>query len=198
MVPIHDTDIAEERWSQGEWQHYELWEKVEVRLRRRKWIWILSAAMVFVLLSAVPILMERWPKWVGLAAVRRLAQEVNRIKRDAGVEHAAFRIRFDGDGSLRYSVEKAFGCQDPGVSVVRTGSLVAESRLSDYRLMRGGSGLVDSFCYDYLAGSEAVLRGESVVGFGVMPAKDLTAPEGRVDRASVILLSGPSAEISFE
>ena len=34
MVPIYESDVAEERWSKSEWNHYELWEKVEQRVRR--------------------------------------------------------------------------------------------------------------------------------------------------------------------
>jgi hypothetical protein len=60
----------------------------------------------------------------------------------------------------------------------------------------GVSGLVGEFCYDYLAGSGAVLKGQDIIAFGIIPAKDLT--EKHLDRLSVLLLSGPSAEISFD
>ena len=50
MVPIHDTDVAEERWSQAEWENYELWEKVELKLKRKKQLWILATFLVFLAL----------------------------------------------------------------------------------------------------------------------------------------------------
>ena len=62
----------------------------------------------------------------------------------------------------------------------------------------GVAGLGSSFCYDYLAGSEAVLGGKRLAGFAIAPVKDLALEPVRKDRVSVLLLAGPSAEISFE
>jgi hypothetical protein len=61
--------------------------------------------------------------------------------------------------------------------------------------------LAESFCYDFLAGSDATLRNEPVMGFAVGPVTDLTresAADRRLDRVAVVLLTGPSAEVSFE
>jgi hypothetical protein len=84
MVPIHDTDLAQERWSQTEWEHYELWEKLEAKFRRRKAVWIGAAVLLFFVLSSVPILIEHWPKWIALGANRKLSEEINRLKAIAG------------------------------------------------------------------------------------------------------------------
>lgn len=205
MVPIHDTDIAEERWSQAEWQHYELWEKVEAKIKRRKWLWITGAGFVFLALSSVPIITDRLPWWNSLSASRKLANEIGALKRDATLHRAAYRIRFDADGSLRYAIEKGASCGDSGATVVRKGALLKKSRLDEYALISpkasetlGISGLGTSFCYDYLAGSEAVLTGQKLSGFAIAPVKDLASEPARKDRVSVLLLAGPSAEISFE
>lgn len=202
MPPIHETDVAEERWSQAEWEHYELWEKIETRMRRRKWMWIGATTALFFVLSAVPIVRDRYPKWISSVATRKLSQEINRIKREASLEHAAFRIRFE-HGTLSYVVEKSESCAQPHGQAVRSGGLVGVSKLADYALLSpsqgstlGIPGLVDSFCYDYLSGSDAVVRGERVVGFGVIPVKDLA--EQRLERSSILLLTGPSAEVSFD
>jgi hypothetical protein len=208
MVPIHDTDIGEERWDKAAWESYELWEKIELRLRRRKRLWIFGTVLLFIMLSAVPIVRDRLPKWTTETAARRLAQEVNRIKRDANIDRSAYRIRFNESGSLSYQVERVKSCAEAKGVVLRTEALLSKSKLGSYVLLTsqqgveiGAPGLVQSFCYDYLAGSEGALNGQTIIGFGIMPAQDLsannlTAP--RMDRLSVLLLSGPLAEISFD
>jgi len=202
MAPIHDTDIAEKRWSEAEWKHYELWEKVEHRLKKRKWLWIGLTVVLFLVLSAVPILIDKWPKWMTATATRRLAQEINKVKRDANLHHEAFRLRFFEE-NLSFVVEKGPNCTGTQWTQVRTGHLLDAKRASSFtHLSRsagmdvGIPGLLDSFCYDYLAGSEPILRGESVVGFALAPVKDMTVR--RMDRVSLLLLTGPSAEISFD
>jgi hypothetical protein len=201
MVPIHDTDIAEERWSKSEWEHYELWEKVEHRLRRRKWLWISGTALAFLALSSVPTVLDRWPKWRSMSLARGLAQEVDRIKREAATQHASFRIRFADGGGLAYTVEKVARCSSGQGEAVRQGTIGGE-RGEGFALLSPEQGarhdvpgLLTSFCYDHLAGNEA---GDSLRAFGIVAAKDLAAAEPRLDRLSVLLLRGASAEISFE
>jgi hypothetical protein len=87
--------------------------------------------------------------------------------------------------------------------VVRSGSLVSARDVSKYRFLThqmGESlsipGLLEQFCYDPLQGSESSNRGENIAGFAIAPVKDLT--EHRADRIAVLLLMGPSAELSFE
>lgn len=203
MAPIHDTDVAQERFKQSEWQYYELWEKVEQRFRRQRQIWIGFAVLLFLLISSIPVVKDRWPKWTSISAARKLSQEINRMKKDAGFEKTTYRLKFFGDGSLRYQIEKVEGCSSAVGTPVRDGSLVQQADLEAYRLLGsaqgeqlGIPGLRDSFCYDYLAGNGAILDGDSLVGFAISPANDLT--EGRTDRISVMLLSGPSAEVTFE
>lgn len=203
MVPIHDTDVASERWSKAEWENYELWEKVELRLKRQKRIWIFATLVLFLVLSSVPIVMDRWPKWATRLAARNLAQELNRLKREAIKERAAYRIRFIEEGKLNYAVERLADCSAVQGELKRTDSLVSPSVSVLYASIfplqakeLGIPGVVNEFCYDYLTGSGAIAKGESVVGFGIIPAKDLT--EKRLDRLTVLLLSGPSAEMSFD
>jgi hypothetical protein len=205
MVPIHDSDIAEERYAAAEWQHYELWEKIEVKLKRRRNLWIAATILVFLILSAVPIWIDRWPKWTSLRATRRLGERINELKRLAGTENQAFRIEFSADHKLSYTISKVPSCIEPIFSgtVVRTGSLVNGSVLDDYELLSpqagmefGIPGLVESICYDPLAGSLSTPRADSLSGVGIIPVKDLT--DHRSDRISILIFKGPSAEISFE
>jgi hypothetical protein len=205
MVPIYESDVADERWSKSEWNHYELWEKVEQRIRRHNRLWIVATALVFLGLSSVPIIMDRSPKWTTLAGLRNLGQEVNDLKREAGLRNKAYRIRFSGEGSLSYVVERTEHCTDAPsrATVEKRGSLVPEGKLAKYVLLtraRGESlkvpGLLEEFCYDPLNGSAPFVAGESVSGFGVIPAADLAS--GRMDRMSVLVVSGASGEVAFE
>jgi len=147
--------------------------------------------------------LDRSPAWSSLAASRRLGQLLNRMKLDAGRDHAAYRIRFPVAGSLAYQVEKGSSCSDPAPQIVRTGTLVPGVSAEDFALMTeaqgqelGIPGLVREACYDYLAGMDTALRGQPVAGFGLLPSADLGAK--RTDRVSLLLLGGPSGDISFE
>src|SRR5277367_3741280 len=124
MPPIHETDIASERWSKAEWSHYELWEKLELKLRRRKLIWISATVAVFLALSSVPIIIDRAPKWTAMSIARRLAQVINGMKSEASLKHQAHRIRFAADGSLSYEIERSNSCAatDSG-EVIHKGTL---------------------------------------------------------------------------
>jgi hypothetical protein len=202
MVPIYDSDIAEDRWSKAEWSHYELWEKVDQRIRKQNRLWIAATVIVFLLLSAVPIITEQRPKWKTLSAIRTLGQELNQIKGEAAHARLAYRIRFAGNGSLHYFVERAARCDDATFQEVRTGSLLGAD--SDaFVLLSQAQGdalnvhhLLGSYCYDPLSGSAVAGAGENISAFAVIPVNDLAID--RMDRLSVLLLSGPSADLSFE
>ncbi len=200
MVPIHDTDVAEERWSKAEWERFELWEKVEVRLRRRKLLWILGTVVLFMSLSSIPIVWDRKPKWRTLSVARQLAQEINHLKGEASLAHQAYRIRFVAGGDFDYRVERAASCKPGEAStIVREGIIATPAegvRLLDAE--QGSKldipGLVTELCYDPLSDSpesEGALR-----AFGVIPANDLT--DHRADRVSIVLLKSEIAEASFE
>ncbi len=203
MVPIHDTDLAEERWSKSEWESYELWEKIELRLRRRKILWILGAAVLFLALSSVPILMDRRPKWAGQGVARKLASLINQLKREASVAHSAYSLQLGGEGNMSYEISRSPSCgADSGAArtPVGRGSLESpgqENRFSVLAPEQGAQigipGLRLQFCYDPLKGSSTT---EELSGIGVIPVNDLT--EKRMDRISILLLKGASAEISFD
>jgi hypothetical protein len=202
-MPIHESDIAEERWESARWSHYELWEKLELRLRRRKLLWISATVVVFLALSSVPIILDRAPKWTAMSLSRRLAQLINGMKTEASVRHSPHRIRFAAGGALDYEIEKIASCDDPKPgAVIRAGTLQPE-RGEAFVLVTPEQapvlelpGVVSSYCYDPTAGSSPAAAGKALVGFGIVAAKDLT--EKRSDRLSVLLIQGASGELAFD
>ena len=203
MAPIYDTDLADERWTKAEWNNYEFWEKVESRRRRKNVLWVCATAVVFLALSSVPIVADQKPKWQSRRAARLMAQEINRVKREASVERAAYRIRFEGDGALSYVVERAPSCKEAKFTPVRSGVLVAPEVLGELAVLDpaigeqvGVPGLGRQFCYDPLHGSESGDESRSLAAFGFLPVPDLS--ERRFDRLTVLLLTGPSAEATFD
>jgi len=201
MVPIHDTDVAEERWSQAEWGNYELWERVELRLKRQKRLWIFATFVLFIILSAIPIMIDRWPKWETRALSIRLAQEINWIKLQASVSRSAYRLGLNEN--LSYTIERVADCSVSQGELIKSASIDRKFILEDYAWFTPAQsaeqnipGIISSFCYDHLLGSFVATQGQTVVGFGIVPVKDLA--EKRVDRLSLILLTGASAEISFD
>ena len=207
MAPIHDTDIAAERWSQAEWENYELWEKIEVRLRRRKYLWIAAAIALFLTFSALPILADRWPKWEALKASRKLAQLVNYAKKEAGLNQHAYRIIFKS-GTLEYAVQKVTSCTALDAVVVEEGNLLETSIADGFRILNFGDssrlrlpGLIDSICYDPLAGMENFANDDSMKAFAIAPIHDVAVnslTEARMDRIAILFMKGPSAELTFE
>jgi hypothetical protein len=203
MVPIHDSDVGEQRWAKSEWENYELWEKVESKLKRKKRLWILATALTVISFSAIPSVMDRWPKWKTRRAARYLAQELNRLKRDASIGRAAYRLQFEPGKEFRFKVEKLKDCKATQGEFVRESHFEDYLPLEEYTIIppdRGGSlgvpGLLRSFCYDYLMGSVIEPFPGKIAGFGIIFVKDLA--DRRLDRSSILLLSGPSADLSFE
>jgi hypothetical protein len=205
MAPIHDTDLAEERWSKAEWEHFELWEKIEQQMRRRRRKWNVAVAVAFLVIVAIPPAIDRWPRWEALWLTNRLAQEIGALKRRAAVERQAFRIRFESGGKLAYTVEKAASCdvREPKTEVARAALTSSASRLERFRLIdpatgvaQGIPGLVDVLCYDPVRGMTSSEGEGKLVGFAITPVNDLA--NGRKDRVSVLLVSGLNGELSFE
>lgn len=203
MAPIHDSDIAEERWSKAEWESYELWEQVELREKRKRRIWIFSTLVLFLILSAVPIVMERWPRWTTRSLARQLAQQITQLKRLSGIARTPYRLRLIEGSQLQFRVERVTDCSAIQGELLETGQLGSDRLKGEYTWVSesqgaqvGVPGLVNQFCYDPFMGSDALQKGQAVVGFGLIPVKDLA--ERRLDRMAVMLLSGPSGEISFE
>ena len=203
MSPIHDTDSPEERWSKAEWEHYELFEKLEARLRRKKRWGLIAGFSVFLFLSAIPVVIDRAPQWLALKATRELAEQISRLKREAGIRELALRLRVDPTQPLKLLVEKAPRCDsanfEPDQEIELLAGDARRSTLSWLDPVRGKDvgipGLLSQVCFDPLSGSDAANLPGGAGGFVILPVKELTESP---DRYAVILLTGPSAEISFE
>ncbi len=141
MAPIHDSDVGEERWNASEWANYELWEKVESRMRRKKRVWILITSCLVFILSAIPIVLDRSVKWQTRSAVRTFAQAINHLKREASVKQAPHRFRLvDHQGKLDFVVERVDSCQAQEGKLVLEGSAAPQTDQGQLVALSGAQG----------------------------------------------------------
>ena len=204
MVPIHDSDIAEERWSQAEWENYELWEKVELRMRRQRRLWVFATVIVVLILSALPTLFQKWEKWTTRSLTRQVAQKINRMKTRASVEHAPHRFRIvPSKGQLEYAIEKLKSCLDAKGDVVEESIFLTSRSQSSFTWLTPDQGsrlgvpeLATEFCYDPFKGGDYPQNPSQVIGFGIAPVKDLS--NDQLENLSIVLLTGESSEVTFE
>lgn len=196
MAPIYDTDLAEERYKSDEWRAFELWEKVEKRFRKRKNLWILATVVLFLILSSVPVYQENAPRWQARTYARKLAIELNRVKFEAISQKKTLELEFRPN-SLDFDVVEKAKCDDVAAmgSPVRSGSIDTEKKshqilskelANEFNL----PGIESKFCYSALTGARALQ------GMAVISREDAQSHRG--DRVSVIILTGESAEISFD
>lgn len=213
MVPIHDTDVAEKRWSDAEWRQFELWEKTELQLKKRRRRWVALTLVVFLILASVPTVMERWPKWAGLHAVRKISDEINRLKRDAILDSKAYRLVLSSEPGLGFEVDRADSCaaDESAWTRVRTGAFMTSGlgrvvsrqlRVLDAEAGRslGVDRLVTRVCLDAArAGLEpGVHKDISNRSQGIAVMREVDRLDSRMDRVSVVLLTGSSLEVDFE
>ena len=202
MVPIHESDVAENRWKDDEWRQFELWERIEHRLRRKRtWI-ILAVALIFVGILGAPVIEDRLPKWRALNAMRILAVRANQMKVDAASLGVPLRLRIENsaDGP-QYVIERVDRCDISAMARVWGGGPVFENhdRGTDFVVFEpreasafGLERVTTSVCFDPL-GTEA---NEQVQALGILTAKDLT--DRRLDRVALLNFSGLFAEIDFD
>ena len=199
MAPIYESDVAENRWKEAEWHYFEFWEDAEKRARRRRTAWIGITVVLFLILTAWPVVRERSPLWASQDVARRFALELNRLKGEAGLRRTALRIRSDAN-SQTFVLEQAARCDLPDSQWIplRTISLsewgAGETRLIPpaQALELGQPGLVDRFCYDSLSGMDLSRATSGLVGFGFAPSSDLE--QGSLERSFVLLVSGETGE----
>ncbi len=204
MCPIHDSDAAQERWSRDEWRTIELWEKLEQRLRKYKRYWVGATAVIFIILSAIPVVMDRFPRWRALRMARALAEEISGLKIMASTTRRAHKLTFVDSENLIYRIESSASCTDPPseFKMVRAAALTSQNTKTPIVLINQVTaerlhipGVITSVCYDPANGLQELPNSEDLKGFALTPVKDLT--EERQDRFAIVLLKGPSAEISF-
>jgi hypothetical protein len=212
MVPFHDSDVAENRWREGEWRQFELWERIEHRFRRKRVWTVVATVILFLALLSIPIIRDRAPKWVAENAVRKLAIRANQMKVDSAALGVPLRLRLEPSPvGLEYVIEKVEACprgavsgtakapqewtRGPVFSKPKTGVnfvVLSPERASELGLER----VVSSLCYEPVL--EPVVSDSPAIAYsiGILTAKDLT--EGRLDRMAFLNFSGLSTEIDFD
>ena len=204
MVPIHESDVAENRWKESEWNAYELWEAVEIRERRRKfWIVGLSCILALVIL-ALPIYQEKMPKWSGLRVARILADHLLDIRRDSSNNQRRFLVKILQDpagriqGNVYNSATEAECTESAQIAAqpIFSFPLVADEQNEIALITRsmsqqiGLEGVGESICFDPFRDTEGVR-----MTFAFIPVKDLT--EVREDRISTVTVLD-AASFSFD
>lgn len=203
MAPIHESDIEENRFKSNEWNHYELWEKVEVRLKRRKWLWISFVVVVFIALSAIPIFSDRKIKWVEVGGLRRLSETLGEMKVRVGHEKKTERLTFVDGGVPQYVIERVESCDQPGGEVIQSGSLNLSGRETEIQVLTeqdatrfGIPGVSNRICYDPIQGMRYESNNREVKALALIPRVDYEST--RTDRIAILLFAGPNGEMSFE
>lgn len=180
-----------------EWKTFELYEKIRLRQRRKRF-WITTLTFVaFLGLCSVPVVEEQMPKWKSLQLAQRLAVEIEKLKTLSIQRKQPIRMTFLDNGEMKIELLKE--CQDPADS----GTLLIQKKwISDpaeLKVLHSQEALAfdlkqafDHVCFDPVFGLDAVKSRRVLV---VAPVKDLT--ENRLDRASYVILDGESAKISI-
>jgi len=207
MAPIYDTDVAKERWQKDEWRNYELWEKLELQAKKRKQLWILGAVILFLMLSGVPAIMDRLPKWRTLKIANEVAARINEVKTQAVFTHHTHRVRFGTPSGLDFLVEEVASCRPDAkvIKTVATGTLASSGSPEDYTVLSNAQaqelnipGVIGEFCYDPVLGYSGLgpsgVGAQSVIALAYV--NDLTEPV-RMNRMTLLTLEGESAEVAF-
>lgn len=206
MAPIYDSDIAEERWSKEEWRNFELWEKIERRVLKKKRLWIALTAVAFVILSAIPVVMERAPKWRALYGMRNLAKAMGEVRWRAVRSKKPHRLLIESE-ALSYKIFQVESCDSEEAENVE----VPEQKLFSEKWNSGdlmfldkegaetlGLGAVTlTYCYDPVKGEKPILEdGPKTEGFVILPRSDFE--EHRLDRLSLGLLNLETGELIIQ
>jgi len=129
MAPIYDTDVEQERFEKEEWKNFELWEKIEQRLRKKRRLIIFLSIILFFILSSIPIFMDRKPYWKAVSLSLSFTKEILSLKKQAILEHKAMRLRFLNDPQQppgAYVIERMVHCRSEKAEVIKTGVLQLE------------------------------------------------------------------------
>lgn len=205
---IRESERVTEQGVHEEWSDVELWEKLEQQKRRRtRWL-ILATTGVVLLLSALPPLFERRPKWQAISAVRLLAQEINELKREAAVKRMALTVvlRNSDEPGLSLEIQGSPHCSQVTATPesVRREPILVDTGvawlLPEIAEKLGIQGVTHTFCIDPLVGffyQGRVLDAASPpLALGVVPRMDI--PEARVDRVALLRVRGSLGEFEFQ
>jgi hypothetical protein len=179
-----------------EWRNFELYEKVRIREHRKRFLLVALTTFLFFGLCSVPVFEERLPKWKSLQAAQRLSVELEKLKTLSIHERKPVRIRFLENG--KFQLEMLAQCQSTEVLRVAVEGNWPDSQgelkiLSTEEAQKMQLKLaIDQLCFDPVFGLDGVKTKKVLI---IAPVKDLS--EGRLDRASYVILEGESAKISI-
>jgi len=195
MVPIHESDVAENRWKEADWRQFELWERIETRLKRKKTWTVLAVCLVFIAILSVPIFQDRLPKWRALSAMRSLAVRANAMKVDAASLGVSLQLRLtDSENGPLFIIEKVTACEQGTVlEVMGGGQVFSNAEVGKAYRVFTHERVAHSLCYDPASSGSTDPGTRSL---GILTAKDLT--ESRLDRIALLNFSGLFAEIAFD
>lgn len=189
MAPVFDTDVDQDQLE------IEFWEKVKTRVAYRKRLWIILTGVLFVILSTVPVWMDRAPKWRGQDVLRKVAESLQTELTASAVDKGIRRFRWEPEGVL--SVARVSRCDDANVLVESRIAFELEGlQVLDQQTAEGLGipGVMDEFCYDPVRGPN--YQRDRPWAFGVIPVKDVA--EARLDRISLLFLQGDTVQIEFD
>ena len=180
-----------------EWKTFELYEKIRVKTRRKRfWISALTFA-VFLGLCAVPVVDEQMPKWKSLEVARHLAVEIEQLKTLSIQRKQIIRMTFLDTGEMK--IEVVSKCRDPidsGTLLIQKKWISDASEMKVMHLMEAQMFdlrlAFDQVCFDPVFGLNDIKSRRVLI---IIPVKDLT--DSRLDRASYVILEGESAKISI-
>lgn len=211
MAPIYDTDVAESRWKQAEWRQFELWEKIELKARRRvRWI-IAFTCVLFLAISAVPVVQQALPKWQTLRELRKVAQAFSALKTKSIQTKQPLRwvfLNINADQNIAEVREnKVSNCTELNQTEKDTSILQIRGVWVDQAMVNrfGFTGIAQSLCFDPIQGLFA--DGKSInekvsASIALVSDRDVKTDVERngqtLPSLSLLTLTGDSAEISFE
>ncbi len=175
-----------------QWRTFELYEKIRIRERRKRFLVLTSAVLLFLGLCSVPVVEDRLPKWKGLEAAQKISIEIEKMKTLAIQEKKPVQVVFGVDGTFR--IEVVDHCKDP--HVIRTIQKQWNDFDHELRILPPSeaavlhlNAAVNQICFDPVFGLDGI-KGKKVIT--IVPAKDLS-----LDRASYVVLESESANISI-
>lgn len=200
-----DEELSKARWREAEWREFELWEKIEARLAKRKRLGVIAASILFLILLSIPVYREQVPRWSALRVARQFADEITELKRDAvirrkpmllRVEMEEKRLRLDFFETERCGLTAPAADQTPRSVhyLKRRRARVDVSLLSPNDASRLGIPQgANSFCYD------PAVAFSQTLSFIFIPQSDIAEVENAsLDRAVILIAEGPEATLTYE
>ena len=181
-----------EQQREQQWRTFELYEKIRVRERRKRFFLISFVLILFLGLCSVPVIQDRMPKWRSLRAAQHISIEIEKLKTLSIHEKKPVRLTFVAGGDLKIEIVETCAAD---AKVIRSEQKKWESESEELKVLSVEEAkafdvklAVDQVCFDPVFGLNEKARKVIIVA----PVKDLS-----LERASYVVLDGESAKISI-